>query len=63
MLGNDLIFKCGIPKYVADFVSVMNWIDSEGQSWASRQYGKGALLLNSKLLTMLYFLLGVALSI
>ena len=26
MLGNHLIFKCGIPSYVTDYVSVLNWV-------------------------------------
>lgn len=27
--GNNAILKCNIPAFVADFVSVINWIDSE----------------------------------
>ena len=32
MLGNDAIFKCKLPSFVADFVSVVSWIDSESNS-------------------------------
>lgn len=27
--GNSAILKCNIPSYVADFVSVQAWVDSE----------------------------------
>ena len=33
--GNDAIFKCSIPSFVTDFVSVLNWVDSEGQDLGS----------------------------
>lgn len=33
ILGNDVIFKCNIQSYVADFVQVISWIDSEGFSF------------------------------
>ncbi len=28
--GNDALMKCSVPSHVADFVSVVSWIDSEG---------------------------------
>ena len=28
--GNSVIMKCEIPSFVADFVSVQAWVDSEG---------------------------------
>lgn len=31
--GNSAIMKCEIPSYVADFVSVDLWMDSDGQSY------------------------------
>ena len=30
MVGNDALFKCSIPSFVSDFVSVTGWVDSEG---------------------------------
>lgn len=30
MRGNAAILKCTIPSFVADFVSVIEWIDEEG---------------------------------
>lgn len=30
MKGNSAIFKCLIPSFVADFVSVEAWVDEEG---------------------------------
>ena len=35
ILYNDVIFKCNIQSFVADFVSVIGWVDSEGDSHAS----------------------------
>ena len=33
LLNNDVLFKCGIPSFVADFVSVVGWADSEGSNY------------------------------
>ena len=33
LLSNDVLFKCGIPSFVADFVSVVGWVDSEGSGY------------------------------
>ena len=30
IIGNDALFKCSIPSFVADFVTVTGWVDSEG---------------------------------
>ena len=30
ILGNDVLLKCDIPSFEADFVSVLNWADSDG---------------------------------
>ena len=30
MLGNEILLKCDIPSFVADFVAVDGWVDSEG---------------------------------
>ena len=30
IIGNDALMKCVIPSFVADFVAVVNWEDSEG---------------------------------
>ncbi|MPC33065.1 Down syndrome cell adhesion molecule-like protein 1 [Portunus trituberculatus] len=44
LAGNSAIFKCMIPSFVADFVSVQAWADSEGrQYYSGRQYGAGRL--------------------
>ncbi len=32
MAGNEALFKCKLPSFVADFVSVVNWIDSDSNS-------------------------------
>ena len=33
ILGNSALVKCEIPSFVADFVTVVNWIDSEGNEY------------------------------
>ncbi len=33
ILGNDALLKCKVPSFVADFVSVAGWIDSEGNEY------------------------------
>ena len=32
LLSNDVLFKCNIPSFISDFVSVVGWVDSEGSS-------------------------------
>jgi len=39
MRGNAAILKCTIPSFVADFVSVMAWIDEEGQEYTPAPEG------------------------
>lgn len=31
--GNSVLFKCSIPPFVADFVSVISWIDDAGNNY------------------------------
>lgn len=42
ILGNDVIFKCDIPSFMSDFVSVEAWLDSEAEAYLLDQasYGK-----------------------
>jgi hypothetical protein len=28
--GNSVVMKCEVPSFVADFVYVVNWLDSDG---------------------------------
>ena len=37
ILGNDVHFKCNIQSYVADFVHIVSWTDSEGSSFMPDQ--------------------------
>ena len=30
IVGNDAIVQCNVPSFVADFVTVQSWVDSEG---------------------------------
>ena len=41
MLGNDAIFKCSVPSFVADFVSAESWVDSEGGDFHPRASSPG----------------------
>ena len=38
IIGNEVLLKCDIPSFAADFVSVNAWIDSEGHSYASDKH-------------------------
>lgn len=38
--GNSVLFKCSIPPFVADFVSVVSWIDDVGNSYYSSDKNK-----------------------
>ena len=33
ILGNDVVIKCNIPSFVADFLTVASWVDSEGREF------------------------------
>ena len=37
IIGNDVLIKCSIQSFVADFVRVIGWIDSEGLSFSVDQ--------------------------
>ena len=38
--GNSALFKCEIPSFVVDFVSVEGWVDGDGQEFfAQSGYG------------------------
>ena len=39
-MGNDAILQCNVPSFVADFVTVEGWVDSEGNDFL-RQDGVG----------------------
>lgn len=37
--GNDVLLKCSVPSFVADFVAVLSWQDSEGNSFLANKMG------------------------
>ena len=40
IVGNDVLMQCNVPSFVADFVSVQSWEDSEGREFhANKNYG------------------------
>ena len=39
ILGNHVILQCQIPSHVADLVQVLDWVDSQGSSFARNRYG------------------------
>ncbi len=41
MRGNSAILKCLIPSFVADFVYVTAWVDSDGVEYLSQNDFKG----------------------
>ena len=46
IVGNDAIFKCSVPSFVTDFVSVDSWVDSEGNTLSSSFMGNDCIMLN-----------------
>ena len=40
ILGNSALVKCDIPSFVADFVSVVSWVDNEGVEFYPNKMGK-----------------------
>ena len=46
ILGNAALLKCNLPSFVADFLSVTAWVDSEGLTY---HFGSGENLGNSRL--------------
>lgn len=39
--GNAAVLKCSIPSFVADFVSVVSWHDTEGHRYAVEESNYG----------------------
>ncbi len=35
IMGNDVILKCDVPSFVADFVDVVGWQDNNGATVGS----------------------------
>ncbi len=39
--GNNLILKCKIPSFVADFLQIIAWVDSDGQEYTPQTTAHG----------------------
>ena len=39
ILGNSALIKCEIPSFVADFVSVISWVDNKGAEYFPNHIG------------------------
>lgn len=39
--GNNLILKCKIPSFVADFLQIIAWVDSDGQEYTPQTSSHG----------------------
>ena len=39
ILGNSALVKCEIPSFVADFVSVVSWLDNDGIEYFRSKLG------------------------
>ena len=47
ILGNEAIFKCSIPSFVSDFVTIKAWVDNEANSFELNTLnGKCSILLH-----------------
>ena len=48
ILGNEAIFKCSIPSFVSDFVTITAWVDNKATSFElnSLHHGKCSMLLH-----------------
>ena len=44
ILGNEVLLKCDIPSFASDFVSVQDWVDSEGITYSRSSQGKVSLV-------------------
>lgn len=42
--GNAAVLKCSIPSFVADFVIVVGWVDSDGNNFNvdDKNFGKSS---------------------
>ena len=41
IVGNDVLMKCKVPSFVADQVTVISWIDNEGETlYSGSEYSK-----------------------
>ena len=39
ILGNEVLLKCDIPSFANDFVTVIDWVDSEGITYSGNSLG------------------------
>ena len=39
ILGNSALVKCEIPSFVADFVSIVSWLDNDGMEYFPSNMG------------------------
>ena len=47
IVGNEVLLKCDIPSFVTDFVTVSDWVDSEGIAYSpSSNLGKEIMILS-----------------
>lgn len=47
--GNSVVVKCEVPSFVADFVSVIGWVDSDNNNYdPTSEYGKCTIVLIMK---------------
>ncbi len=54
ILGNDALLKCNIPSFVADFVTVHSWEDSEASIYHLSSSGSVASTFLSQRSTLLF---------
>lgn len=44
--GNSAVMKCSIPSFVADFVEVIAWTDTDGNTFSLNHTNYGDCLIN-----------------
>ena len=45
IIGNSALMKCEIPSFVADFVYIFSWVNSEGEEIFSSNSAHGILII------------------
>lgn len=52
--GNSAVLKCAIPSFVADFVGVLSWSDSDGHEYSMNENNFGTVFMDTAY-TLIYF--------
>lgn len=53
LLGNSVVLKCLVPSFIADFIQVLEWVDSNGNTVGSTVDKQGIRLERLETLSMI----------